>query len=219
MKKWIVRIALILIFLILISIIYGWIWKKNMTPDYEEKITGLETISDVDIYYDQYAIPHIYATNNSDAYKALGYVHAKDRLWQMDLFRRIAPGFCRSIGLAHQSAMEAKIFSQSASTELKEIVEGYLTGVNHYIDTHGKTIEHTLLGVDIAEFTIEDIYNTMGYMAFSFAVAHKTEPIVDHIYTKYGQDYLNDLDLHIDSATTSINSSRTAFTDFYQHLN
>jgi penicillin amidase len=35
---------------------------------------------------------HIYAANNKDAMMALGYVHAQDRLWQMELMRRIAPG-------------------------------------------------------------------------------------------------------------------------------
>jgi penicillin amidase len=35
---------------------------------------------------------HIYAANNRDAMTALGYVHAQDRLWQMELMRRIAPG-------------------------------------------------------------------------------------------------------------------------------
>jgi penicillin amidase len=37
-------------------------------------------------------VPHIYATNSKDAMMALGYVHAQDRLWQMELMRRIAPG-------------------------------------------------------------------------------------------------------------------------------
>jgi penicillin amidase len=37
-------------------------------------------------------VPHIYAATNKDAMTALGYVHAQDRLWQMELMRRIAPG-------------------------------------------------------------------------------------------------------------------------------
>ena len=37
-------------------------------------------------------MPHIYAENEEDAMRSLGYVHAQDRLWQMELLRRIAPG-------------------------------------------------------------------------------------------------------------------------------
>ena len=47
---------------------------------------------EVTIHYDTYGIPHIYANNEADAFTALGYVHAQDRLWQMELIRRIAPG-------------------------------------------------------------------------------------------------------------------------------
>jgi penicillin amidase len=39
------------------------------------------------VYFDDFGIPHIYAANNKDAMMALGYVHAQDRLWQMELMR------------------------------------------------------------------------------------------------------------------------------------
>jgi penicillin amidase len=37
------------------------------------------------VYFDEFGVPHIYATNSKDAMMALGYVHAQDRLWQMEL--------------------------------------------------------------------------------------------------------------------------------------
>ncbi len=46
----------------------------------------------VEIITDHYGIPHIYANNEDDLYFALGYVHAQDRLWQMELNRRIVAG-------------------------------------------------------------------------------------------------------------------------------
>ena len=46
----------------------------------------------VDVYFDPHGIPHIYAQSWPDAARVLGYLHARDRLWQMDLFRRRASG-------------------------------------------------------------------------------------------------------------------------------
>ncbi len=46
----------------------------------------------VDVVRDSHGIPHVYASNAADAAFALGYVHATDRLFQMDIFRRIPSG-------------------------------------------------------------------------------------------------------------------------------
>jgi penicillin amidase len=46
----------------------------------------------VEVYFDDHGIPHVYAQSWPDAARALGYLHARDRLWQMDLFRRQAEG-------------------------------------------------------------------------------------------------------------------------------
>ena len=53
--------------------------------------------ADVEVNFDQWAIPHIEAKSEKDAFFALGYVHAQDRLFQMDLLRRLAKGELSSI--------------------------------------------------------------------------------------------------------------------------
>src|SRR4051794_1123357 len=47
---------------------------------------------EVRVFFDPHGIPHIYADSRTDACRALGYVHATDRLGEMDLFRRQASG-------------------------------------------------------------------------------------------------------------------------------
>src|ERR1700674_3072570 len=54
------------------------------------KVSGLG--SQVKVYFDDYGVPHIFAANETDMYFAMGYMHAQDRLWQMDLTRRVAEG-------------------------------------------------------------------------------------------------------------------------------
>ena len=49
----------------------------------------------VQVNYDERGVPHIQANNEADLYRALGYVHAQDRLFQMEMTRRLANGECR----------------------------------------------------------------------------------------------------------------------------
>ncbi|MHA1715090.1 MAG: penicillin acylase family protein [Promethearchaeota archaeon] len=60
-------------------------------PDVE-RVVDASLKGEVTVYRDQYGTPHIYAEYLDDAYFALGYVMALDRLWEMDLFRRLGEG-------------------------------------------------------------------------------------------------------------------------------
>ena len=203
-------------------------------PNYNESIALNGIQSQVNIHYDQYAIPHIYAEHPSDAYMALGYVHAKDRLWQMEILRRIAPGrlseifgegvletdrFFRVLGMAQQSKDESDRFMSESNNEIRSAVLSYIQGINHFIDNHSAPIEYKLIGFSPERFTLEDVYNVIGYMGFSFSVAHKTEPIVSYINDTYGADYLAILDLDIDSNSTVIAGVKGEdFSDLSLHI-
>ena len=106
------------------------------------KIAGLK--AKVDIIRGKNAIPHIYAQHTLDAFCGLGYVHAQDRLWQMEFLRRVGQGrlsevfgrstlnndiFLRSLGM-YRVATTAW---QKLSPEIKARVEAYLMGVNAFI--------------------------------------------------------------------------------------
>src|SRR5262245_10538891 len=56
----------------------------------EERVPGLT--GEVEVVRDRVGVPHLYATSMEDLYVAQGYVHAQDRLWQMELNRRTAAG-------------------------------------------------------------------------------------------------------------------------------
>ena len=66
--------------------------KTRALPDYNESV-DLEGLSaPVTVFRDSLGIPHIYAANEEDLYRTVGYVMAQDRMWQMDLLRRITTG-------------------------------------------------------------------------------------------------------------------------------
>lgn len=219
--KWLKRILLFLIALVVIIAICGYLFTQNQHPNYNEKLS-MDSLSEVvDVHYDDYGVPHIYGANIKDVYTGLGYVHAKDRLWQMELLRRIAPGrlseilgpntldtdrFFRAIDIATNSKEAVRRFEAEGAPEIQSLVNSYLEGVNHFISEGQKPIEYTILGIERSPYTLEDIYNVFGYMAFSFAMAPKTEPVTTKILQNHGQAYLNDLNVHVDTTTVTIDS-------------
>jgi len=70
-----------------------------------------------------------------------------------------------------------------------------------------------LTGIDKEPFTIEDVYNAVGYMAFSFAMAHKTDPLLTSMRNKLGDEYMKDLAISSDTSTVWIKNFKGEVTD------
>lgn len=214
-------------FLILIA---GWFVVRSLRPDYDgtKVLDGLDTT--VTVKYTDHGIPHIYADSEVDAYRALGYVHAQDRLWQMELLRRVARGglsevfgpeqiatdrFFLSLGIADASEAAVAVLDKDA-TEYK-LVSAYLSGINSFIEQGPTPPEYYLTGLEKKPFEVVDVYNSLGYMAFSFAMAHKTDPLLSEIQERLGLDYVNELLQEENRESTSIpvfdirDSSRNSF--------
>lgn len=186
-KRYKILVGLVLVLLVMVGT--GFAYVQYLKPTYEgqKALAGMQ--QETAVYFDEYGIPHIYAETEADAMVALGYVHAQDRLWQMELMRRIAPGrlseifgskllktdrFFAGIGIDENSEqVVAKLDKNSPSYQLSL---AYLKGINQFI-AHGPTpIEYQLLGLEKTPFTLKDIHNVLGFMSFSFAMAQKLIP-------------------------------------------
>lgn len=220
------KILLVLAGFLLLVIIGIAIFLNSLKPDYsgEKKLPGIS--NEVTTYFDSYGIPHIYAENEADALKALGYVHAQDRLWQMELLRRVAKGrlsevfgkdmigtdkFFLSLGIADHT--KETVASLATDSETIVLAEAYLDGVNEFLKQGPTPIEFYLTGIDKEPFTIEDVYNAVGYMAFSFAMAHKTDPLLTSMRNKLGDEYMKDLAISSDTSTVWIKNFKGEVTD------
>ena len=215
------KILLVLVVLIVIVAIGLCAYIFHLKPKYEGELQLTNLEKETTVYFDDFGVPHIYADSEKDAMTALGYVHAQERLWQMELLRRIAPGrlseifgtvalkndmFFSGIGIEEASAKAiAKLDKNSKSYQL---TLAYLDGINQYLDEGVTPIEFTLVGVKKQKFTIKDVYNIFGYMSFSFAMAQKTDPLLTDIRNKYGAEYLKDLGIEGEFNTTRIKSSK-----------
>ncbi len=212
--KIILKALAIFLLLLFIGVLLYW---NHLKPTYKGnlKLAGLQ--KQVEVYYDAIGVPHIYAENQEDAYQTFGYVHAQDRLWQMELMRRIAAGRLSEIlgkkllktdkfflGLGIEDAAEKSIKNLDKNTKAYKLMEAYLKGVNQFIKEGATPIEYTIIGIKKEKFTIKDIYNVYGYMSFSFAMAHKTDPLLSKMKEKLSAKYLEELDIKVNQNTTII---------------
>ena len=208
------KIAVYILLLLGVLILIGYLTIWHLKPEYEGKIVDAALEKEVSVYYDKYGIPHIYGETEEDAYRALGYVHAQDRLWQMELMRRIASGGLSEVfgkdlistdkfflSLDIEEATKRTVASLDADSPVVKLSNAYLEGVNKFIKEGPTPIEFYLTGIKKQNFSLEDMYNTMGYMAFSFAMAHKTDPLITNIKDKLGEAYLLDLEINVDNST------------------
>jgi penicillin amidase len=180
-------------------------------PQYDGKLnlSGLE--EEVTVYFDNYGIPHIYAQNEEDAYRALGYVHAQDRLFQLEMMRRVGSGtlaeflgkdlleidrFFHTLGIPKHSKESAVAFLAQGETPWKAAAEAYLKGVNEFIANGTLPVEYLLLGEKPKSYTIEDMHAIIGYMSFTFAMGLKTDPLVTKMARELGPEYLASLSVH-----------------------
>jgi len=221
------KILLFIVVLVVLVIISSLVYFNSLKPNYSGDLKLATIENKTDVYFDDFGIPHIYAENQLDAMVTLGYVHAQDRLWQMELIRRIAPGrlseifgkemlksdkFYASLGI--EEASQKSIERLDVTSEVYQLATAYLNGVNQFIDTGATPIEFTIIGIEKEHFQLKDIYNILGYMGFSFAMAHKTDPLLSAIKEKLGANYLKDLNIEIDPKTTLIKNSKSAIENY-----
>src|SRR5690348_18244458 len=124
----------------------GWFYLRSSLPQTDGTIVVSGLSAPVTISRDAHGIPTIVAKTDTDAAFALGYVHAQDRLFQMDLMRRYGAGrlaewfgaaalpadrFTRTLGLYH--AAEAQYAHLSPT--VRGILDAYVAGVNAWITT------------------------------------------------------------------------------------
>jgi len=205
MKKFL-SVLLIIILVVLLGL---WYFTNSLKPQYSGnlKLKGLS--EKVNVYYDTYGIPHIYAKNQTDAYIALGYIHAQDRLWQMDVLRRIAPGRLSEIfgkdlvqtdkffaSMDIEAASNNAIKNLDKNSNQYKFTEAYLKGINQFIDNGPTPVEYFITGTKKTHYTIKDVYNVFGYMSFSFAMAQKADPFFTEVKKNLDSTYLKELGLH-----------------------
>ena len=210
-KKKKLKISLFLFaILILIVLVGGYEFVKSRVPQMNGELVLRNLDGQVEVIRDQNGIPHIHAKSNRDAFRALGYIMASERLFQMEVSRRLAQGelaeifgekalatdqLFRNLGLKSESEkmINKKLANISYDSQMMEEVGAFYDGINQFIESGPKPIEFVLLGLKPRPFSMVDGQSFVGLMGFSFGVAIMTEPLLTKLVTRIGGDLVEDL--------------------------
>src|SRR6185436_14819844 len=147
MRRVLLKATLTILVLAAVLAAGAYFYLRRSLPQIDGTITVAGLTAPIDIIRDADAIPHVFGANKADALFGLGYVHAQDRLWQMELQRRIGHGrlsevlgaaalpqdrFLRTVGFGRA----AKSAWASTPELAKQQIGAYVAGVNAFISTH-----------------------------------------------------------------------------------
>lgn len=179
-----------------------WIkYSSDPQPPLTGGIASLPALeAQVEVLRDQWAIPHIFAENKTDLMRATGYVHAQDRLFQMDMLRRLTTGYLaevigdrpldtplaygartileqdkgmRILGFGHI----ARLYLELTSPQTRELLNAYAEGVNAYIESHldQLPVEFGLLGYRPRAWTPADSVSLQFMLGWGLATNGRVE--------------------------------------------
>ncbi len=184
-----VRIGLVLLVVLLVvgtglaTLVIGSVRQSFPQTSGDLRIEGLT--SPVTVLRDEHGIPHIYADNAADLFRAQGFVTAQDRFFQMDVRRHIASGRLAEMlgeeGLASDKVVRTLGWRRVAAAELpildsttRQNLQAYADGVNAYIAAEGipnrMGIEYALLSRKVPEYRVEQ-WTPVDSLAWLKAVA------------------------------------------------
>lgn len=203
------KVVFAVIVLLILAIGGTYFWLDSLKPQYtgDVQVDGLS--AETKIAFDKWGVPHIYASNEADAYTALGYVVAQDRLFQLEMIRRLAAGrlaevlgkdllksdkFFRTLGLNRHAEWSSQEFGKRAPENIQKSTQAYINGINTYIQNGKKPIEFSILDISPEPFSLKDVYLISGYMAFGFAEGFRIDPMVEEMYRVLGDHYMRDID-------------------------
>jgi penicillin amidase len=160
-------------------------------------LTGLQ--HPVKVVRDEKGMPYIFAANWPDAFQAMGFVTAQDRLFQMELTRMVATGRIaelvgekglaldrrmRTIGIHRLAERHARLLQEDATA----LFRCYLAGVNAFVERHAADhqLEFRLAGIQPTPWTVPDVLAVMYYMSWSTSANIKTEIISQMLVERLG---------------------------------
>lgn len=162
----------------------------------------------VEVIRDKRGVPHIYAQNSNDLFFAQGYVHAQDRLWQMELSRRVAKGklsevlgkepldadrMSRTFGFDRIGRKDLELMND----ECRAILDSYVNGINAFIEQSAKKlpIEFSIARFKPALWDATDVAAFSRMMVWSMSFGWYSGIVRSNIISKVGEDAASELEI------------------------
>ena len=170
---------------------------SNINSEYE--IKNNDTIK---IYTDEYGFPHIKGSSLEDVYFGLGFAQAKNRLWQIDINRRIARGmlseifgertiesdkFMRRIGHNEFAIKQAKYVEEHS--EYYGIIKAFIGGINYFAQNFKLPIEYYITFSEFKNYTLEDIIASISMFGMAMSQDFSMEAWYEYMEKVLGKKY------------------------------
>ncbi|HEY3570222.1 MAG TPA: penicillin acylase family protein [Thermoanaerobaculia bacterium] len=203
----ILKLLLLTLAVVVVALAAFGTWRvRRAWPQTTGKIAVQGLSAPVEVIRDRWGVPSLYAGNEHDLFFAQGYVHAQDRLWQMEFNRRLGAGelstlfgrallptdrSLRVLGIRH--AAEADW--QALSPPTRAILQAYADGVNAFLDSHpGLPVEFSLIGAPRpAHWTPVDSIAWSKMIAFSLGQNQTQELMRTRLAAKVGPEGVRQL--------------------------
>ncbi len=202
--RWINRAASLILALVVLATLGGGYLFYRAMPAYSgtETLPGLS--AQVRIWRGHFGVPHIFAASMDDAARTLGYTHASERMFQMDIMRRVGQGrmaeirgadllgvdkFIRTVGFYRQAEASFSALSPWAQKRL----QAYADGVNAFLDSHKNALppEFLLAGDHPEPWKPADSLVIAKLEAYQLSQNFKLKLMRARLLQKLGPDELN----------------------------
>lgn len=165
------RLLLTLLALLLLSLASLAIYLGRASPRHEGELSGLGLQGAVRVQRDAQGVPQLQARSTLDLAYAIGFSHAQDRGWQLELQRRTGQGrlaeafgasaleadrFLRTLGVYRAAAAQWAWLQQGGDPEARDALRAYAQGVNAGWRSQARPPEMLLLGLKWENWTPED---------------------------------------------------------------
>lgn len=201
---WVVRKGLKYCFVLsVLAIILLLLWlsylAKTRLPALDGTIVHASLQGDVRVVRDDWGVPHIFADAEPDAYFALGYVMGQDRLFQMELMRRLGRGELAEllgpplvpvdrIARAFRLRANAEEYVRdkvNTFPEMRAAAEAFVAGINHRMREEPLPFEYVVLGIPARPFTLVDCLSVAAILPITFADGLRQDPLVSMLKQRH----------------------------------
>lgn len=216
MRTWLKVTIGIVLSLIIIFVVGGYIFYNSLLeslPVYEgelwvsmpsAKVPSLK--AEVKIYFDSLAVPYIISQNDEDVSFTLGYLHASERMFSMDMIRRAAEGrlsevfgvetlpfdkMFRTVGLSRTAMM----IKEKMNPDALKLLEAYSRGVNYYLEEKKNKypVEFDVLGYQPEEWKPEHSIIVIRMMAWELNLGWWTDLTFTELVQKLGEEKVKEI--------------------------
>jgi penicillin amidase len=185
-----------------------WWWLRSPIPPLDGEITAIGLHAPVEVLFDAAAVPHVYARDVEDAWFAAGVMHARDRLWQMELYRRATMGRLSEVlgestlpidrrmlllGLREAAAAELKRTQPPLRAALERYADGVNSVVLSQVTRRQRPVELQMLGITPAHWTPLDSLAVGRLLSWRLAENHQSELVRAALASKLGVDAAREL--------------------------